>query len=142
MNKGFSLLELMIVVGIIGILASIALPTYNGYVTSAAAIDGTTNLASYKVNLERFFQDNRTYAGASSCPGDCGIPCDATGGSNTGFTYSCFTSNGGMAFTLTANGAGRLAGVVYTIDQQGVKTTAITGGGTGWDGSGTRWITK
>jgi type IV pilus assembly protein PilE len=58
---GFTLIELMIVVLVIGILAAVAIPAYQNYVTRAArtkATQGLTNLAGME---ERFFYSNNTY---------------------------------------------------------------------------------
>lgn len=136
-SRGFTLIEVMIVVVIIGILASIAVPAYQDYVRRGQIQDGTSTLAALRVRMEQFYQDNRTYAG-NACSGACGIPCPAT----QFFTYNCATANAGQSFVLTANGVGPLAGFSYTIDQDGGRTSNITAGG-GWAASSaTCWIIR
>jgi len=67
-SSGFSLIELMVVVAIVGILSSIALPAYNDYVRRARAADAVAQLSSYAARLEQFYLDNRNYG-----TGACGI---------------------------------------------------------------------
>ncbi len=74
-KKGFSLLELMIVVAIIGILASISYPSYRDYVMRARRADGKSALLDVAQRVERFYSENNTYTGAGaglSLPQDSG----------------------------------------------------------------------
>ncbi|PKG76413.1 prepilin-type cleavage/methylation domain-containing protein [Shewanella sp. GutCb] len=64
--KGFSLIELMIAVAIIGILATIAYPSYVDYVAKGARAEGLTILADAANLQEQFYFDNRTYTGNMS----------------------------------------------------------------------------
>jgi type IV pilus assembly protein PilE len=59
---GFSLIELMITVGIITILASIALPSYRNYVLRSNRGDATQALLRVAAQQEKFFLQNNTYA--------------------------------------------------------------------------------
>lgn len=61
MKKGFTLLELMITVAIIGILAAVAYPSYIDYVAKGARAEGLTALLKATNLQEQYYLDNRVY---------------------------------------------------------------------------------
>ena len=133
-STGFTLVELMIVVAIIGILAAVAVPQYSDYVIRSKVPDATARLATLQVQLEQFYQDNRTYANAPGCSSD------AT--TSKYYTFSC-TTNDATTYVLQAAGKGSMAAFTYTVNQIGAKTTTVgTGAPSGWTGSTTCWITN
>ncbi len=136
-NRGFTLIEAMVVVAVLGILAAIGIPNYSRYVTRGNLVEAGNALSEYRVRMEQFYQDNRTYANA----GACGQAVPA--GLDT-FAVACAIAAGGQAFTATATGAGTTAGFVYTINQANVRaTTAIPAHwGTLPGDAGTRWVTR
>ena len=117
-QEGFSLLELMIVVAIIGILASIALPGYQNYVRKTRITEATTVLSEARVEMEQFYQDNRTYSAG---------PCATVSNTDT-FTLSCVA--GTDTYDITATGTGNLAGYTYAIDEADVRSSTTPNGGT------------
>lgn len=123
-QSGFTLIELLIVVAIVGILAAIAVPMYTDHITRSQLIEGHTGLSDFRVRMEQFFQDNRTYDGAGL--GGCGAAVPA----NTQFfDYAC--APGGQTYTATATGArGRVAGFVFTINERNVRQS--TAAPAGW----------
>lgn len=136
-TKGFTLVELMITVAIIGILASIALPAYQDYVTRGKLAEAYSHLSSLELRIEQYYQDNRSYDGSKA--NGCGI-ADVTvaGGTVKYFDYT-FACND-QTYTLTATGVNGQStnGFVFTVNQDGVKAT--TGAPAGWATSTTCWV--
>ena len=62
---GFSLIELLIAIAIMGILASIAYPSYNHYIVKTRRSDAHTALLDLANRMERYFISHNTYAGAT-----------------------------------------------------------------------------
>lgn len=122
-KAGFSLIELMIAVAIVGILASVALPAYTQYVLRGKLSEAHGTLLTLRTQAEQFFQDNRTYAGFEA-------RCAATTGKY--FTYAC-PGPDATTYTITATGvvAEGTAGFAFSIDQANVRmTTAVVAGWT------------
>ncbi len=115
---GFTLIELMIVVAIIGILSAVAIPAYTGHVTRGKAAEAPATLADLRIKMEQYYQDNRTYVGGTCVP--------ANGAQN--FTYTCSTATK-TAYTITATGksAEGMANFAFTINQDNVKTSKFDG---------------
>jgi len=59
-NKGFTLIELMIVVAIVGVLAAIAIPAYQNYVVRSRVSEGLQLVGAPKIAIEEAFQSNAT----------------------------------------------------------------------------------
>jgi type IV pilus assembly protein PilE len=110
---GFTLIEIMIVVAIVAILASIAMPAYTDYVTRGRLTEAHSALLTKRVELEQWFQDNRTFVGY-----------DCTADSSDFFGYSCTTQTA-TDYVLQASGAPSTttAGFTFTLDEDNARTT-------------------
>jgi type IV pilus assembly protein PilE len=137
--RGFTLIELMIVVVIIGVLASIALPQYNDYIRRSQISEAVSTLLDYRARMEQRFQDNRRFDTATAAlPNGDGI-CSVAPGSFTNlrfFTLTCTATdmnndgtdsgnNNAMAYRIvaTGNASSRSNGVEYIIDEQDRRWT-------------------
>jgi type IV pilus assembly protein PilA len=86
-QQGFTLIELMIVVAVIGLLSAIAIPKYQEFAKKGAIASGVASLAGLKTNIEEYIVSNGSF------------PSDLT---NTGAVSS---SIGSFAFLTAASGA-------------------------------------
>jgi type IV pilus assembly protein PilE len=118
--RGFSLIELMIVVAIVAILALIAMPSYDQYVRKTRRTQAKTDLLEISLALERTFTLNRSYAGFPETFNQS----PRTGTKYYNITYALTAST----FTITASPYGPQVNDtqcnVLSLDQRGVKTAS------------------
>jgi type IV pilus assembly protein PilE len=142
-DSGFTLIELMIVIAVIGILMAIAIPNYSEYVTRSRITRATAALSDMRVRMEQFFQDNRVYPTAcTAAPAatEIALPPAAD---NPDFAFTCALA--ANTFTITATGQGKMDGFVYTVNQSNVKGTTLSAAAgkasAGWSGTGSAcWV--
>jgi len=98
--NGFTLIELMIAVAIVAIITAVALPAYRDYVIRGKLADAYNTLASQRVKMEQFYQDNRTYNNGAVAA--CVAGTVAPPPNSVYFTYVCATAD--QTYTITATG--------------------------------------
>ena len=134
-TRGFTLLEVMITVAIVGILAAIALPSYGDYVTRSKIIDGTTKLGDFKSKMDKYFMDNRTYLNGAAC----GVTPPVASTSDY-FQLRCAATP--TTFTVTATGVaanGMSASFIYQVTETNAKRSQ---GPAGWTTNLTCWAVR
>lgn len=124
--RGFTLIELMVAIAVLGILLAIAMPNYFKYVREARRAEAQSQMMEIRLGMERWRANNSTY---SSTVSDSGFT-----GANDYYTYT-ITGASGSAYTINATavatksqandvtGSGTSC-TPMTLNQSGVKTPA------------------
>lgn len=135
-NNGFTLIELMIAVVIVGILSAIAIPNYTESVNRGKRAEAQAALLGLATALERYFSNNNTYCGSaggaasftgtSACPTASGTPTNYASrvpiGGGTAYYNLRITALTQTTYTLQATRTGSMAS-----DKCGTLTLASTG---------------
>lgn len=138
MSRGFSLVEMMIVVALIGILGSIVYPSYVKHVAQAGRSDALGVLVDYASKQEQYFTDHREYATSFKAFGESS---DTKTSEHELYKFSFSTTDKTANFTLTAVAQSVQASrdtdcASISIDYLGQKTAKS---GSGSDSSNTCW---
>ena len=140
-SQGFTLIELMITVAIVGILAAIAFPNYRDYVIRGQLVDATQGLSTVYANMERYFQDNRSFQQVGTFNPPCNTATPIVAGK---FSITC-TSSDANHFVATALGAAgtNAAGFTFTVDQDNTQRTTVAAPAPhSFQSCNTAWVTK
>lgn len=125
-QRGFTLLELMIVVVVIAILAALAIPNYGRYAFRARRDDGQELLLRIAQAQERYFTSYNKYAASLADIGFAGSPVVSE---HQYYQATVATSNADAEFTATAKPVGAQAGDKcgnLTLSSTGVKTPLVS----------------
>ncbi len=119
---GFTLIELMITVAIVGILAAVAYPSYTSFVLSSNRSEGERELLRLANLQEEAFIDRRTYTTDMT---DLGMTADPHLTEFGNYSIDAVIANGGSTFILTATAQGAQANdagcTVLTVNEAGQK---------------------
>ena len=121
-QKGVTLIELLMAIAIIAIIASIAIPMYSGYITSARMADADNELAAIRLAQEEFFLENNTYFGP--------IADDATGANIRAASNNLYTPSAqgyaNFSYSITAGTCADISRC-YTLTATGKAGSPVAG---------------
>lgn len=147
-QSGFTLVELMIVVVIVGILAAVAIPSYQSSIQKSRRADAQGALQQFRQAMERFYSQRYTYQGAATGGANTGVPAvfathspiDGAALAAGGVKYYDLAIDAADDVTFTISATPRASGGqdqdpcgTLTLTNAGVRGSAAPAGGKCWD---------
>lgn len=114
-RAGFTLIEMMVVVAVVAVLGTIALPAYGSYVLRARANAALFALLGYQLKMEQRYSDLMRYGQDEQCA----VPLPQM----EQFKFECSLDESGRRYTVTATGIDGARGYAYSINQSGQRKT-------------------
>lgn len=137
-NRGFTLIELIVVVAIVAILAAVALPAYEGYILRTKVRMAQSDLQALAVVVESYRQRTLVFPSAEmSLPATESSTTLANLGfqpasASTDFSFSYTPPSGSTGYQLQASGSARLAGCSLGLDAANSRTISDCPGISAW----------
>ena len=125
-NQGFTLMELMLVVAIVGILSAVAIPAYNGYMENGRIAECSNEVTAIKLAQKQYFLENNRYF-----PGTGTDTSSATTSGGNDYTDIEGVSGGYFRSTLREHGA--IGGAAYNLHDNCDYTITSISSGSGYE---------
>ena len=116
-HRGFTRVEMVVTVAVVGVLTSLALPSYGNSVRRGRTVEARTELAAFGLRMEHAYRDGNVYGKEY---------CAITLPTGPHFVFTCTLLNDGQNFRGNATGRNQMAGYAYAIDDQGRVTAEAT----------------
>lgn len=125
-HRGLTLIEVMITVLIVGIIASIALPSYQQYIQSSRARSAAADLMALATAFENRFQRQLSYAAAGTTTANTAATANLVVGwqpsAGDFFTYTANVT--ASTYDLSASGSGDMSGCTITLDEENARSAS------------------
>jgi type IV pilus assembly protein PilE len=146
-RKGFTIIEMLITIGIISILAAVAIPSYTDYTRRSKLSEATSNLLAMRTKMEQFYQDNRSYNPGGAILAPCQPGSTVPVPSLKYFTITCTPAPTATTYKIVANGLdSSLVGIHFSIDQANNRVTTVDSGTpmdtAGYTSNANCWVSK
>jgi type IV pilus assembly protein PilE len=119
-SRGFTVLEVLVALGIVAVLAAVVAPNYSDHVSRSRVLEAIAKLSDYRARMEQFFLDRRAYVDEF---GSCGVPPPVPAPTADAFVIACSATATSYVYTATGIAAKGMSGFEYTIDETGTRGT-------------------